>query len=71
MISSKEIEQKIDTVKPVLKQEYGVERIGYFANNTQTEQSDVDILVNLSKGVGWRFFDLKDYLEGIFIAKLI
>jgi predicted nucleotidyltransferase len=73
MTSSKDIEQKIDSIRPFLKQEYGVDRIGYFgsfSNNTQTEESDIDILVDLSKGVRLKFFDLKDYLEDIFNRKV-
>ncbi|MFY0600112.1 MAG: nucleotidyltransferase family protein [Cyclobacteriaceae bacterium] len=68
MVSAKDIEQKINSIKPILGQEYGVEKIGYFgsfASETQTEESDIDILVSLSKSVGWKFFDLKEYLEGI------
>ncbi|MFT6867146.1 MAG: putative nucleotidyltransferase, partial [Cyclobacteriaceae bacterium] len=32
--------------------------------------SDIDILVDLSKGVRLKFFDLKDYLEDIFNRKV-
>jgi predicted nucleotidyltransferase len=32
------------------------------SRNEQTEKSDIDILVEFSKPIGWDFFDLKDLL---------
>lgn len=49
-----------------LKIEFGVKRIalfGSFAGNTQTDNSDVDIMVELERPLGLKFFDLADYLE--------
>ncbi len=65
-MKSKEIEDKLRTVKPHLQHEFGVDRIGYFgsfATGNPTAQSDVDVLVSFRRKVGWKFFDLKDYLE--------
>lgn len=45
---------------------YYVERIGYsgsFARNEQKDTSDIDIIVDLKKPLGWEFFDLKEFLE--------
>ncbi|OFY51174.1 MAG: nucleotidyltransferase [Bacteroidetes bacterium GWF2_41_31] len=61
-----EIESRLKALKPILSQEYNVERIGYFGSysrNEQTIDSDIDILVYFSKPIGWEFFDLQDLLE--------
>lgn len=66
MLNSVEIEQKIRTVKPVLKEKFFVHRIGLFGSfvtGDQTDASDIDILVEFSKPLGWEFFDLKELLE--------
>lgn len=49
-----------------LKREFGVKRIalfGSFADNTQTERSDVDIVVELKSPIGLKFLDLVDRFE--------
>jgi len=61
-----EIENKIAMLKPLLKSKFNVNKIGYFgsfARNQQTESSDLDVLVEFSKPIGWEFFDLQDLLE--------
>ena len=61
-----EIENRLKELKPILSQEYNVERIGYFGSysrNEQTIDSDIDILVYFRKPLGWEFFDLQDLLE--------
>ncbi len=66
METPQEIESKLKAVKPYLADEFGIEQIGYFgsfANGDYREDSDVDILVAFSKKIGWKFFDLKEYLE--------
>ncbi|MDQ3021563.1 MAG: nucleotidyltransferase family protein [Bacteroidota bacterium] len=66
MISSIEIERKLKNLKPELSKKYFVDRIGYFGSyskNGQTENSDIDILVEFRKPLGWEFFDLQDLLE--------
>ena len=66
METPQEIESKLKAVKPYLTNEFGIEQIGYFgsfANGDYREDSDVDILVAFSRKIGWKFFDLKDYLE--------
>ncbi|MEQ9300314.1 MAG: nucleotidyltransferase domain-containing protein [Cyclobacteriaceae bacterium] len=68
MKSAEEIEAKIRKVKPILESEYGVSSIGYFgsyAKGNVKKGSDVDVLVDFSKSIGWKFFDLKEYLEKI------
>lgn len=38
-------------------------RVGSYADKSQTENSDLDILVEFSKPVGWEFFTLEKFLE--------
>lgn len=45
---------------------YGVRRIGLFgsfAKGQQKNTSDVDVLVELEKPLGFRFIDMTEYLE--------
>ena len=66
MQSRAKIEQKLVSLKPILASKYFVDKIGYFgsfADKQQTAQSDLDILVEFSKPVGWEFFSLEMYLE--------
>ncbi|WP_019639214.1 nucleotidyltransferase family protein [Paenibacillus fonticola] len=63
-----EIENKLRTEKQYLKEHFYVEKIGLFgsfARNEQTENSDIDLLVEFSRPVGFEFLDLKDYLESV------
>ena len=73
MITSQDIEQKLEEVKPYLASKFHVSKIGYFgsfAENRQTEESDIDILVDFSQTPGWDFFLLEEYLENIFDRKV-
>ena len=66
MLTRGEIERKLRSMKPQLKEVFFVERLGLFgsfATGDQTSESDVDILVEFSKPLGWEFFDLKSSLE--------
>ncbi len=50
----------------MIEQKFHVQNIGFFgsfARDEQTLNSDVDILVEFSKPLGWEFFDLSDLLE--------
>ncbi|MGE0088524.1 MAG: nucleotidyltransferase family protein [Bacteroidales bacterium] len=60
-------------LKPFLYKEYSVKEIGLFGSyseNTQNEESDIDILVEFEKPIGWKFFTLEKYLEDIFNRKV-
>mgnify|MGYP006288087783 FL=1 len=66
MVTKNYIEKKLQKLKPFLSRRYNVSKIGYFGSfsrDEQTEESDIDILVEFSKPIGWDFFDLKDLLE--------
>jgi predicted nucleotidyltransferase len=73
METPQDIEDKIRAVKPYLKDEFGIDKIGYFgsfANGNYGEDSDLDVLVAFNKKIGWKFFDLKDYLESVLERKV-
>ena len=68
MATLQAIESKLKSIKPYLVNEYGIDQIGYFgsfANGDYREDSDLDILVSFKKRIGWKFFDLKEYLESV------
>ena len=53
---------------PYLASEYGVKRIGLFgsyAKDKPTEASDVDIVVEFDRPIGFRFAEFAEYLENI------
>ena len=73
MTEQQDIISKLNELKPWLQQEYSVREIGLFgsfADNTQKDESDIDILVELEKPIGWKFFSLELYLEKIFNRKI-
>ena len=57
----------------ILVAEYGICRIGIFgsaAKGTMTEHSDLDIVVEFSRPIGFKFISLVEYLEKIFGKKV-
>ncbi len=73
MLAKNEILQKLKELKPVLANEYCVKEIGLFgsfSDNKQSDDSDIDILVEFYKPIGWKFFSLEKYLEDVFNRKV-
>ena len=73
MITKAEILSKLTELKPILYKEYAVKEIGLFgsySDDSYTEESDIDILVELEKPIGWKFFTLELFLEKIFNRKI-
>ncbi len=69
MLNKDEILVKLRELKPILSEEYAVKEIGIFgsyANNEASDESDIDVLVELYRPIGWNFFTLQIFLEGIF-----
>lgn len=69
MLTREDIENKLRQMKPELADKFHVSRIGYFgsfANDKQNENSDLDILVEFSEPIGWKFFTLESFLEQSF-----
>ncbi len=61
-----DIETKLQKLKPVLSDRFHVSKIGYFgsyATGRQTDKSDLDLLVEFSRPIGWEFFTLEKFLE--------
>jgi len=53
---------------PYLQDRFKVREIGIvgsYARGEETEESDIDILVDFSEPIGWEVVDLKEYLEDI------
>lgn len=66
MNSKEEILNKLESLLPYLKGEYSVKSIGLFgsfADDTFDKDSDIDLLVELDKPIGWKFFTLQLFLE--------
>ncbi len=69
MVTRNDILLKLKELKPLLYKEYSVMEIGLFgsfSDDTFTEESDIDLLVEFEKPIGWRFFSLEIYLGKIF-----
>ena len=66
MLSKEDILFKLREIKPALIDEYSVRRIGLFGSfidGSNTEDSDIDLLIEFEKPIGWKFFSLELYLE--------
>ena len=73
MLTGNDILVKLRELKPILNKEYAVKEIGLFgsySDNTSSEQSDIDIIVELERPIGWKFFTLEMYLENTFGRKI-
>ena len=73
MLTAQDIENKLKEIRPYLREKYKVTEVGYFgsfAENKQTEESDLDILVEFSTPPWWEFFTLEKYLENAFNRKV-
>lgn len=69
MKTLKEIKEILENQKPFLTEKYGVKKIGIFGSYVKEEQkdeSDLDILVEFGRSVGFfEFLDLEEYLGNI------
>jgi len=73
MITGNYILLKLKELKPTLRKEFAVREIGLFgsfSDGTFSEESDIDLLVELEKPIGWKFFSLELYLEKVFNRKV-
>lgn len=73
METTKSILNRLQEIKPFLQQEFSVAEIGVFgsfADGSFTNESDVDILVEFEKPIGWKFFTLEIFL-GNYLGKKI
>ncbi len=68
-----EILIKLRELKPILQRDYAVKEIGLFgsfADDSYDDNSDIDLIVELEKPIGWKFFTLEIYLEKVFKRKV-
>jgi predicted nucleotidyltransferase len=68
MMTREALIKKLRKESDALKADFGVKRIaifGSFASDTQTSRSDVDVVVELDRPLGFRFFDLARKIERI------
>lgn len=66
MSNTADILNKLRKLMPQLREEYAVKEIGLFgsyARGVATNKSDVDLLVEFDRPVGWEFLTLKIFLE--------
>ncbi len=71
--SLKEILKIIKKYRLELKNKYGVNKIyifGSYADNRETDKSDIDLLVEFERPIGLEFVDLCDYLEDLLNNKV-
>lgn len=69
MLTRETILQRLRESYPYLTSEYGVQRIGLFgsfAKGTADETSDIDVVVEFQRPVGFKFIELVEYLEQLF-----
>ena len=73
MVTKNDIILKLKELKPLLYKDDSVKEIGLFgsfSDETFTEESDIDLLVEFERPIGWKFFSLEIYLEKIFNRKI-
>ena len=73
MVTKDNILSKLKELKPSLYKDFAVKEIGLFgsfSDNTFNEDSDIDILVELERPIGWKFFSLELFLEETFNRKI-
>jgi predicted nucleotidyltransferase len=66
MLTKEAITKVLRESYPHLAVEYGVKRIGLFgsyAKDIPTEASDVDLVVEFERPLGFKFIELSEYLE--------
>ena len=73
MKTLEEIKKELVKHKEGIRKKYGVRILGIFgsyARGKQKEVSDIDILVEIERPIGLRFFELWDDLEAILGVKI-
>jgi uncharacterized protein len=69
MLNRETIIKQLRESYPFLSAEYGVKRIGLFgsfARGIADENSDIDMVVEFQRPVGFKFIELVEYLERLF-----
>jgi len=72
-MSKEKVAELLREKYPYLVSEYGVKRIGLFgsyAKGTPGETSDVDVVVEFARPIGFRFVEFAEYLESLLGRKV-
>ena len=73
MLTKDKIIHLLQREQAYLASEFGVSKIGLFgsyAKGQSDENSDIDLLVEFERPIGFQFFDLVDYLETVLGRKV-
>lgn len=73
MLTKEGITKVLREKYPYLSDEFGVKRIGLFgsyARDTPTEASDIDLVVEFERPLGFKFVELSEYLEQLLGQKV-
>lgn len=73
MITRDEILTKLKELKPILYHNYSTIEIGLFGSFSEdnfSDESNIDLLVEIEKPIGRKFFTLELYIEKIFNRKI-
>jgi len=73
MDNRSDIIKKLKELKQFLQKDYSVKKIGLFgsfSDNSFSSGSDIDILVEFEKPIGWKYFTLEIFLEDVFGRKI-
>lgn len=68
-MTTDKLAQILDEHREYLRTEFGVEKIGVFGSyrkGTENQDSDIDLVIEFSRQIGFRFIELADYLEELF-----
>ena len=68
-----EVIEKLKLQYPYLSSEFGIKRIGIFgsiAKRDETNESDIDLVVEFNRPIGLKFMRLADYLEKLLGRKV-
>ena len=73
MLNRDQIIHLLQEKQDFLKREFGVSKIGLFGSYIQgkaTSTSDIDLFVEFEQPLGFKFFELIDYLENLLDKKV-
>ncbi|MBI4317728.1 MAG: nucleotidyltransferase family protein [Chloroflexi bacterium] len=68
MLTRDRIVQLLKEKSPYLAAEFGVKKVGLFGSYARAQAdatSDIDIVIEFERPVGFRFFELVDFLEAL------
>lgn len=60
------IGKELRKILPEIESRYGVNRIGYFCeflDRHGNKTTEVNVIVELQKPMGWKFFELREFIE--------